>query len=113
MHFNCTLDTRLEISKDCWTHGTLLEVVDAMTLSSCVCMQTCVGQDPPGEWADAPGGTGKRYLHREETLTALLKEAGYSEISMERDRSRGALERQEDISSFGNQKIILIFAATK
>ena len=77
------------------------------------CMQTCVGQDPPGEWADAPGGTGKRYLHREETLTALLKEVGYTRVSMERDRSTGAIERQEDISSFGNQKIILIFAATK
>lgn len=76
-------------------------------------MQTCVGQDPPGEWADAPGGTGKRYLHREETLTALLKEAGYTDISMERDRSSGAIERQEDLSTFGNQKIVLIFAATK
>ena len=86
---------------------------DTVSISICVCMQTCVGQDPPGEWADAPGGTGKRYLHREETLTALLKEAGYTDISMERDRSSGAIERQEDLSTFGNQKIVLIFAATK
>ena len=76
-------------------------------------MQTCVGQDPPGEWAKAPGGTGKRYLHREDTLTALLKEAGYTKVGMERDIDRGAIERREDISSFGDQKIILIFTATK
>ena len=76
-------------------------------------MQTCVGQDPPGEWAETPTGKGKRYLHREDTLEALFKEAGYSKISIEQDVSRGVLERQEDISSLGDQKIIMIFAATK
>lgn len=46
-------------------------------------------------------------------MEALFKEAEYSKISIERDVSTGVLERQEDISSFGNQKIIIIFAATK
>lgn len=76
-------------------------------------MQTCVGQEPPGEWADTPTGKGKRYLHNEDTLSALLKGAGYSKVSIDRDADLGVLERQQDISTFNNQKIILIFTATK
>ena len=76
-------------------------------------MQTCVGQDPPGEWADTPGGTGKRYLHREDTLTAVFREAGYTSVSIERDEGRGTIELKENIASFGDQKVILIFSATK
>lgn len=76
-------------------------------------MQTCVGQDPPGEWADTPTGKGKRYLHREDTLEALFREGGFSKASISRDTARGVLERQEDISTFGKHKIVLIFAATK
>ena len=78
-----------------------------------LCLQTCVGQDPPGEWADTPTGKGKRYLHREDTLEALFKQAGFSKVSISRDTDLGVLERQEEISTFGKHKIILIFAATK
>lgn len=51
--------------------------------------------------------------HREDTLEALLGEAGFSQVSIERDEERGAVERQQDTSTFGNQKIILIYTATK
>lgn len=52
-------------------------------------------------------------LRREDTLEALFREAGFSQVSIERDRERGAVERQQDISTFGNQKIVLIYTATK
>ncbi len=52
-------------------------------------------------------------MYREDTLEALFIEAGFSKASIERDVERGAVERQEDISTFGNQKILLIFTATK
>ena len=78
-----------------------------------LCMQTCVGQDPPGEWADTPTGKGKRYLHREDTLKSLLEQGGFSKASISRDTDLGVLERQGEISTFGTNKLILIFAATK
>ena len=49
----------------------------------CMLLGACVGSATAGEWALTPDGTAPRWLHSAESLTQLLRDAGWCDVAVE------------------------------
>ena len=59
----------------------------------CVLLGACVGAATAGEWALTPDGSAPRWLHSAESLTHLLSDAGWGDVSVEANEPSDGLMR--------------------
>lgn len=75
-------------------------------------LQTCVGCEQPegAEWAKTPDGKAPRFLHSKDSLAALMKEVGFTDVSVKSaPRSDTVMEDDEP----GPKKAMLTFTGKK
>ena len=59
----------------------------------CVLLGACVGAATAGEWALTPDGSAPRWLHSAESLTTLLRDAGWCDAAVEVNEPSDGLMR--------------------
>ncbi|BDA47220.1 probableBRG0 Methyltransferase adrK [Coccomyxa sp. Obi] len=74
---------------------------------------TCVGSEPPGDWAPTPNGKGRRYLHSPSSLQSLLEHIGFSQVEVVGSVNVDGARMQDGIEDNGTQKVMLSYTARK
>ncbi|KAK9820362.1 hypothetical protein WJX72_009444 [[Myrmecia] bisecta] len=70
-----------------------------------------VESEVAGEWASTPDGRGKRYLHSQESLTALLEATGFADIQISDTHRSPQASNLAELSADGRRKIVALDTA--